>query len=115
MDKKMGMIGLGKMGLPLAREMMADGYEVFGYDIDPERMEMLEAAGGHPLASSKELAAHSDITCPIIGARSLEQLESSLNSVTIDLTPETRAEISNLSRTPPLATDRLEEQQTASR
>lgn len=66
MDKKMGMIGLGKMGLALARTMMADGYEVFGYDIDPERMEMLEAAGGHPLASSKELAAHSDITFSIL-------------------------------------------------
>jgi 2-hydroxy-3-oxopropionate reductase len=66
MGEKLGMIGLGKMGLPLSRELMADGHEVFGYDIDPERMKMLEAAGGRPLASSKEVAEHSDITFSIL-------------------------------------------------
>ena len=55
-------------------------------------------------------AAHPAITCPIIGARNLEQLEPSLNSVEIDMPPALRAEISALSRTPALATDRLEEQ-----
>jgi 6-phosphogluconate dehydrogenase (decarboxylating) len=35
MGEKLGMIGLGKMGLALARTMMADGHELFGYDIDP--------------------------------------------------------------------------------
>jgi aryl-alcohol dehydrogenase-like predicted oxidoreductase len=49
------------------------------------------------------------VTAPIIGARSLEQLQASLDSVKIDMTPELRAEISALSRTPPPATDRLEE------
>ena len=66
MDEKLGMIGLGKMGLALARTMMADGYEVFGYDIDPERTKMLDSAGGHPVASAKEVAAHSDITFSIL-------------------------------------------------
>ena len=30
MGKRLGMIGLGKMGLALARAMMADGHEVYG-------------------------------------------------------------------------------------
>lgn len=60
------MIGLGKMGLALARTMMADGHEVCGYDIDPERMKMLEEAGGHPVASAKEMARRSNITFSIL-------------------------------------------------
>ena len=49
------------------------------------------------------------VTAPIIGARNVEQLRASLDSVEIEMTPELRAEISALSRTPPPATDRLEE------
>ena len=49
--------------------------------------------------------AHPAITAPIIGARSLAQLQDSLNAVKVDMTPALRAEISALSRTPPPATD----------
>lgn len=55
-------------------------------------------------------AAHPDVTCPIIGARSLEQLQPSLHALDIAMTEELRGDISALSRTPPPATDRLEEQ-----
>lgn len=66
MGERLGMIGLGKMGLALALTMMADGHEVCGYDIDPERMKMLEEAGGTPVASAKETALRSDITFSIL-------------------------------------------------
>jgi aryl-alcohol dehydrogenase-like predicted oxidoreductase len=49
------------------------------------------------------------VTAPIIGARNLEQLEGSLKSLEINMTPELRAEISRLSPEPPLAHDRAEE------
>ena len=55
------------------------------------------------------VAGHPAVTAPIIGARNLEQLEDSLKSLDIKLTPEMRAEISALSPEPPLATDREEE------
>lgn len=55
-------------------------------------------------------AAHPAVTCPIIGARNLEQLEPSLNSLEVDMTDALHAEIAALSRTPPVATDRREEQ-----
>ncbi len=54
-------------------------------------------------------AANPDVTCPIIGARDLTQLRPSLEALEIDMTPELRAELSALGRTPPPATDRLEE------
>jgi 2-hydroxy-3-oxopropionate reductase len=66
MGEKLGMIGLGKMGLPLSRQLMADGHQVCGYDIDPERMQLLREAGGGTAASAKEVAERSDITFSIL-------------------------------------------------
>ncbi len=48
------------------------------------------------------------ITAPIIGARNVEQLESSLAALDVDMTPQWRNEISSLSVTPAPATDRAE-------
>jgi len=62
MGERLGFIGLGKMGTPLTRNMMQDGHQVAGYDIDPERMRQLEEAGGAPCASAREVAERSDIT-----------------------------------------------------
>ena len=56
------------------------------------------------------VAAHPDVTCPIIGARSLEQLGPSLDALQVEMTPALRDELSALSRTPPPASDRLEVQ-----
>ena len=53
--------------------------------------------------------AHPAVTAPIIGARNLEQLESSLAALDVAMTPEWYDEISALSPTPPPAHDRLEE------
>ncbi len=73
--------------------------------------ERADALGVHPVSLAVAWAgAHPAITCPIIGARNLEQLRPSLESTAIDMTAELRAEIAALSRTPPPATDRLEEQ-----
>ncbi len=67
--------------------------------------------GLHPVSTAVAwVSAHPAVTCPIIGARNLEQLDPSLDAVDVDMTPELRDEISALSRMPPSATDRLDEQ-----
>ncbi len=67
--------------------------------------------GRHPVSLAVAwAAAHPAVTCPIIGARNLEQLEPSLTSIEIDMNDDLHGEIAALSRTPPPATDRLEEQ-----
>ena len=53
--------------------------------------------------------SHPDITAPIIGGRSVEQLKGSLGALDIDMTPDLRSAISDLAPTPPPATDRVEE------
>jgi aryl-alcohol dehydrogenase-like predicted oxidoreductase len=53
------------------------------------------------------------VTAPIIGARNLAQLEDSLNSIQVPMTPELRKELSELTPEPPPATDRSEENTSA--
>ncbi|MGE5639323.1 MAG: aldo/keto reductase [Clostridia bacterium] len=66
--------------------------------------------GVHPVSLAVAwVGAHPGVTAPIIGARSLEQLQASLDSLKIAMTPELRAEVAALSRTPAPATDRSEE------
>ena len=70
--------------------------------------------GFHPMSAAIAwCGAHPAVTAPIIGARSTEQLQASLDSVKIEMTAALYAEIAALSRTPPPATDRSEEQKKA--
>ena len=65
----------------------------------------------HPVSAAVAwVAAHPAVTAPIIGARNLEQLQPSLDSIKVEMSAALRAEIAALSRTPPPATDRSEEQ-----
>jgi aryl-alcohol dehydrogenase-like predicted oxidoreductase len=70
--------------------------------------------GLHPVSTAIAwVGAHPAVTAPIIGARNVEQLKDSLAAVKVDMTPALRAELAALSRTPPPATDRSEEQKAA--
>ena len=66
MGEKLGMIGVGKMGLALSQQLLADGHEVWGYDIDTVQMDRLAAAGGTPCANAREVAEAADITFSIL-------------------------------------------------
>lgn len=56
------------------------------------------------------VGAQDSITSPIIGSRNIDQLKSSMKSLNISMTAEMRNELSQLSITPAIATDREEEQ-----
>ena len=63
MSTNVGIIGIGKMGLPVALSLLEHGFAVYGY-----RRHMIGdfiTMGGTPVSSSKEVAQHSDIvlTC----------------------------------------------------
>lgn len=40
-------VGLGSMGLGMARSLIRSGHNVFGTDLDPARVDLLVKAGGH--------------------------------------------------------------------
>jgi aryl-alcohol dehydrogenase-like predicted oxidoreductase len=85
--------------------------EAWYYETAAAFTDLAKSWGHHPLSLAIAwAAAHPGITCPIIGARNTDQLKASLAAVDINLSPEQRDQISALSRTPPVATDRLEDQ-----
>lgn len=66
--------------------------------------------GVHPATLAVAwVGSHPAVTAPIIGARSVEQLQPSLAAADFVMTPEMRAEVTALSPAPPVATDRNEE------
>jgi aryl-alcohol dehydrogenase-like predicted oxidoreductase len=84
--------------------------EAWMFEVAEKFVAFCKQKGLHPVSTAVAwVGAHPAITAPIIGARNLEQLKDSLNAAKVDMTPALRAEIAALSRTPPPATDRLEE------
>jgi aryl-alcohol dehydrogenase-like predicted oxidoreductase len=85
--------------------------EEWAFETAEKYVALCQQKGLHPVSAAIAwVGAHPAITAPIIGARNVDQLKDSLASVNVDMTPELRAEIAALSRMPPPATDRLEEQ-----
>ncbi|MCX8038098.1 MAG: 2-hydroxy-3-oxopropionate reductase [Candidatus Sumerlaeia bacterium] len=64
--KTIGFIGLGIMGKPMAKNLLKAGYELTVYDIVPERMNDLAAAGAKRAASGKEVAAASEVVITML-------------------------------------------------
>ncbi len=94
-----------------SNKMYAARYaEPWVYEVADKFVAFCKSRSMHPVSAAVAwVGAHPAVTAPIIGARNVEQLQASLDSVKIDMTPALRAEISALSRTPPPATDRFEE------
>jgi 2-hydroxy-3-oxopropionate reductase len=61
MQSKIGFIGLGAMGKPMAANIVTAGFELTVYDLREERGKELAALGARVVASPREVAANSDI------------------------------------------------------
>ena len=58
MSKTIGIVGLGRCGMPAAKQFIKNGYEVVGYARRPEVIAEFTAAGGKHVASPAEVAAN---------------------------------------------------------
>ena len=63
---KIGFIGLGIMGKPMARNLLKKGYELTVYDIVPESVQALAAAGAKITASCREAALGADVVITML-------------------------------------------------
>lgn len=80
------------------------------FEIAERLRAMADNLGVHPAALALAwVQSHPAVTAPLIGARTLDQLNTCLGAIDIDLSPDQRREISALSPVPPPATDRNEE------
>ncbi len=64
--KKIGFIGLGIMGRPMAINLVKAGYEVHVYDRKEDNMAAVVEAGGHSASSNKELAQTCDVIITMV-------------------------------------------------
>jgi len=65
--KTVGILGLGKMGCPMAGFIKAKGYEVIGYDPSPQACEVAASRGARIAASPGEVARASDLVIVVVG------------------------------------------------
>ena len=61
-----GMIGLGAMGLPMARHMAGKGLHVAGYDIAPDAMQRAHNHGIALCRSPAEVGAHAEVVVVMV-------------------------------------------------
>src|SRR5437868_6071878 len=65
---RIGFIGLGNMGAPMAANLVRAGHQVTGFDLVPRAVEALAAEGGHAVASAAEATAAGDIVITMLPA-----------------------------------------------
>ena len=59
--QRIGFIGLGDMGLPMSRILINAGFDVCGFDLRQDRVDLLVEQGGARAASLEEIAKSSDV------------------------------------------------------
>ena len=65
---KVGFIGLGNMGGPMAANLLKAGHSVKGFDLSREALERFAAAGGEPAASVQDCAGGVDAVVTMLPA-----------------------------------------------
>lgn len=63
---RIAFVGLGRMGLPMAGNLLKGGFPVVGCDLDPARREALVARGGLSAETPAEAASRADITLSMV-------------------------------------------------
>ncbi|MBI3303133.1 MAG: NAD(P)-dependent oxidoreductase [Deltaproteobacteria bacterium] len=66
MDKKIGFIGLGNMGEPMATNLVKAGFDLTVYDIRPEPLRTLEKLGAKVARSTQEVGERCNIIETIV-------------------------------------------------
>ena len=65
---RIGFIGLGNMGAPMAANLVKAGHRVSGYDINPAVLRALESAGGQAASSAAEAARGAEFVITMLPA-----------------------------------------------
>lgn len=63
---RIGLVGLGIMGRPMARNLLKAGYELVVHDINRDAVRELESEGARGGSSSREVAAATDVLITVL-------------------------------------------------
>jgi 3-hydroxyisobutyrate dehydrogenase-like beta-hydroxyacid dehydrogenase len=87
-DIKVGFIGLGRMGKPMAQNVLKAGYDLTGYDLREETVKELAALGAKPADSPRAVAQAADIIeVVVVDDAQVEQVLSATGGVFEALRP----------------------------
>ena len=73
---KVGLIGVGNMGMGMSRNILKAGHELIVYDVRPEPLETLAKEGAYPAASPREVGNAADSV--LIMVLNVEQVKAAL-------------------------------------
>ena len=76
MTISIGFVGLGSMGLPMARQLLAAGHTVYGFDVAKPQLDAFSEAGGQPKANPRAVADL--VSLLILVVATAEQAEAAL-------------------------------------
>lgn len=75
MKERIGFIGLGNMGLGMARNILRVGFSLIGYDVREEPLRAIEAMGGEIGKSPREVSEKARVTCvAVLNYHQMEQV-----------------------------------------
>ena len=79
---KIGFVGLGAMGKPMACNLLNAGYEVYAFDVVEAAVKEMESKGARGCATAGELAGKADvIICSLPNAKIVENVMCSEGGV----------------------------------
>jgi len=106
MSKKVGFIGLGSIGKPMANNILRKGYDLWVLDIRPEPMKELEAKGAKTCKNPKELSSLTDAIITMVpGPRETREVVFGTNGVIEGL--RTGSILIDMSTSSPLLTQEI--------
>ncbi|MES2068771.1 MAG: L-threonate dehydrogenase [Pseudomonadota bacterium] len=86
--RRVGVVGLGAMGMGIAQSLLRAGFEVHACDVRPEAVQKLAAAGAHAAASPAELAGKVEaLLIVVVNAQQTEQVLFGPNGAATQLQP----------------------------
>lgn len=104
--ERVGFIGLGRMGLPMASNLCRKGFQVTAYDINPVAVGSLEQVGAKAAPAIAALAAASDIIVMMLpDSAAVDEVITGTNGVLANA--HAGAVIIDMSTVAPALTDRL--------
>ena len=73
--KRLGVIGLGDMGIGIAANLLKNGFQVSGFDLSADRLGSFEKLGGKPAKDVTEVARESDtVFVMVLNGNQVEQV-----------------------------------------
>ncbi len=106
MRERVGFIGLGRMGKPMAANLQRKGFELTVFDIDEPPMAVLVQLGARQAASAAEAAENSDVVVTMLpGPPEVEAVVMGTDGVFANARPGTL--VMDMSTVDPATTDML--------